>query len=343
MTAPTRGLRWALVGASDIAATRMLPALRTLGHQVVAVCSTDADRARGWATRHGIASGTDALDQALRDVDAVYVSSTNDKHAAQTRAAIHAGKHVLCEKPLALTVDDALAMVNDARDANVVLATNHHLRNAPVHRTLRNLVQGGEIGELLAVRVAHAVLLPQRLRGWRIDGTSPGSGVVLDITVHDVDTVRFVTGLEPRTVTAVGAHQRDADIVNAVMVAAQLDQDVLWQTHDAFTVAHAQTAFEIHGTDGSLVATDAMTQDPDGTITLRRSGTVVNIDIPDRDDLYVRGLNAFAAAVHDGTAPSATGEDGVRSLITALAIAESLQSGHAVTVPSLGLPADKQR
>ena len=132
--------------------------------------------------------------------------------------------------------------------------------------------------------------------------------MVLDITVHDMDTVRFVTGLEPRTVTAIGAAQGGGNVIDAVMVAGRLDEDVLLQTHDAFTVEHAGTGFELHGTDGSLVAADAMTQDPDGSITLHRAGTAVQIEIPDRDDLYVRGLDAFAAAVRGAGAPAATGE-----------------------------------
>jgi 1,5-anhydro-D-fructose reductase (1,5-anhydro-D-mannitol-forming) len=333
----SRGPRWALLGASDIAATRMVPAMRHLGHHISAVCSADAARAQRWAEINEVPLGTASPDEALADVDAVYISSTNDRHAAQARAAIAAGKHVLCEKPVALAVEDARAMVDEAYAAHVVLATNHHLRNAPVHRRMRDLLGAGAIGSLLAVRVAHAVLLPERLRGWRIDGSAPGSGVVLDITVHDIDTVRFVTGLEPRAVTAIGA-AGGGDGVDAVLVAARLDHDVLLQAHDAFTVEHAGTAFELHGTEGSLVALDAMTQDPDGTVTLRRSGTSVEIDIPDRDDLYVRGLAAFATAIRGDGAPSATGEDGLRSLVAALAVGESLRTGRTVAVSTAGLP-----
>src|SRR5439155_25332000 len=117
-----------------------------------------------------------------------YISSTNDRHAEQTLAAVGAGRHVLCEKPLALSVANAIEMVRAAGRAGVVLGTNHHLRNAPVHRTLHRLVADGAVGQPLAVRVAHAVGLSERLRGWRI-GAAPGAGVILDITVHDADTV----------------------------------------------------------------------------------------------------------------------------------------------------------
>ena len=82
-------LQWALVGASDIAATRMLPALRQLGHDITAVYSGSAARADEFARTHDIARGTTSLDEALTDADAVYISSTNDKHAAQEIGRAH--------------------------------------------------------------------------------------------------------------------------------------------------------------------------------------------------------------------------------------------------------------
>ena len=84
-------------------------------------------------------------------------------------AALQAGKHVLCEKPLALTVAGARSMVAACAAAGVVLGTNHHLRNAAAHRTMRDLVAEGAVGRPLAARVFHAVFLPPHLQGWRVD------------------------------------------------------------------------------------------------------------------------------------------------------------------------------
>jgi 1,5-anhydro-D-fructose reductase (1,5-anhydro-D-mannitol-forming) len=330
----SRPLRWALIGASDIAATQVLPAIRRVGHEAVVVMSSDPARASAYAQEHGVGRGTSSLDDAVgSDVDAVYISTTNDRHAAQTHAAVAAGRHVLCEKPLALSLEDAQGMVDAAAKAGVVLGTNHHLRNAPVHRTLRQLLADGAVGRPLAVRVAHAIGLSERLRGWRI-GATPGSGVVLDITVHDADTVRFVTGLEPVEVVAVGVAQGLAQGgVDAVAVAGRLSGDVTLHLHDAYTVPHARTAFEVHGTAGSVYATNAMTQAPDGDVFLRRAGhDDVLIDVPDRENLYDRGLRIFADAVAGTGEPAATGADGVRSLAVALAVQESVATGHRVTV-----------
>jgi len=76
--------------------------------------------------------------------------------------------------------------------AGVVMGTNHHLRNAATHRTMRRLIAEGAIGRPLAARVFHAVSLPPRLQGWRVNAPAAGGGVILDITAHDADTLRFV-------------------------------------------------------------------------------------------------------------------------------------------------------
>ncbi len=128
-----KSLRWGLIGASTIAREWVIGAIRAQpGNEVVAVLSTDARRGADFARAQGIPSSYTDLDALLAnpDVDAVYISTTNELHKAQTIAAAAAGKHVLCEKPLALSLADAREMVAACAKAGVVLATNHHLRNA---------------------------------------------------------------------------------------------------------------------------------------------------------------------------------------------------------------------
>jgi 1,5-anhydro-D-fructose reductase (1,5-anhydro-D-mannitol-forming) len=325
-------LRWALIGASDIAATQVLPALRKLGHEAVAVVGSDGERAARYAAENGVGRGTSSVEEALGSgVDAVYVSTTNERHAAGVHAAVGAGCHVLCEKPLAPSLDQARAMVDAAAGAGVVMATNHHLRNSPVIRALRALVADGTLGRLLGVRVAHTNLLPERLRGWRL-GTEAGAGVVLDLTVHDADTVRFVTGQEVAEVAAVGAAQgMSAGGLDAVAVAGRLSGDATLHLHDAFTTPHARSAVELFGTAASALATDAMSQTPEGEVVLRRDGQEgVLVDVGERENLYVRGIRAFADAVAGNGEPPCTGEDGVRSLAVALAVMDSLTTGRRI-------------
>jgi 1,5-anhydro-D-fructose reductase (1,5-anhydro-D-mannitol-forming) len=334
----TPALGWGLIGASDIAATRMIPAIAAQSNsRVVAVLSSTIERARQFAHDHDIPRAYDRLEDILADpaVDVVYISTTNDRHKEQTMAAARAGKHVLCEKPLALSLDDAQAMVEACRGAGVVMGTNHHLRNAATHRTLRRLIADGAVGVPLAVRVFHAIYLPPRLHGWRLTGPTAGGGVIFDITVHDADTLRFVLGDEVVEVTALAARQGLAagDLEDAVMGVMRFRQGALVQHHDAFTIRHARTGFEVHGTEGSLYAVDVMTQDPIGRVVLRREGAGdEEVDVSPPEDLYVRAVRLFNAAVRGGGHPAATGEDGVRSLAIALAVRESVRTGCRVPV-----------
>ena len=323
-----------MIGASTIAKEWVIGAIRATGGEVVAVMSGDSTRARGYAAENGIPNATSDLAELLGgEIDAVYVSTTNELHKAQTLAAAAVGKHVLCEKPLALTLPDAREMVAACAAAGVVLGTNHHLRNAASHRAMREAIQAGRIGKPLFARVFHAVFLPPHLQGWRIKTPGAGAGVVMDITVHDADTLRFVLDDEPVQVTAltqVGGMAAEG-IEDGVMGVVRFRSGLLAQFHDAFTTRFAQTGFEVHGTDGSLVATDCMTQRPVGEVRLR-TGSGEELLSLEHENLYERSLGTFHAAVHGQGRPAATGEDGVRSMALAIATLESAATGRVANV-----------
>jgi len=329
------GLRWGLIGASTIAAEHMIDAFRANGGEAIAVMSSNADRAAKYAAKHGIGKTTTDL-QALvedKDVDAVYVSTTNELHRDQVFAAAAAGKHVLCEKPLALNVSDARAMVAECRKRGVVMGTNHHLRNAATHRAMRDAIKAGRIGKPLFARVFHAVYLPPHLQSWRIEKPNAGGGVILDITVHDADTLRFVLDEEPQSVIAMTSQggMAQASLEDGVMGVIRFSSGLLAQFHDAFTTKYATTGFEVHGDKGSLIGRDCMTQAPRGDVLLRSDAGEEALKL-DHEKLYVRSVRLFQDAVEGLGAPSATGEDGVKSLSVALSALESARSGEAAPI-----------
>ena len=335
----SKGLRWGLIGASTIASEHMIGAMRANGGDVVAVLSSDASRGQRYAETHGIPRSTTDLAALAEapDIDAVYISTTNELHRDQVFAAAAAGKHVMCEKPLALTLADARAMVAECKRHGVVMGTNHHLRNAATHRAMRNAILEGRIGKPLFARVFHAVYLPPHLQGWRIRTPGAGGGVILDITVHDADTLRFVLGDEPESVTAMVscAGMGEAGLEDGVMGVVRFAGGVLAQFHDAFTTRYATTGFEVHGEEGSLVATDCMTQQPKGEVVLRTAAGAVPLSLS-HEELYVRSIRLFQSATAGAGAPAATGEDGVRSLALALATIEAAKAGRETSVASQG-------
>jgi 1,5-anhydro-D-fructose reductase (1,5-anhydro-D-mannitol-forming) len=329
-------LRWGLVGASTIGRERMVPAINAQPDSTVAaVASSSPERARRYAGELGIPKAFASVGDLLAEptIDAIYISTTNEWHEPQALAAIAAGKHVLCEKPLALTLDSAHRMVTVAAGAGVVLGTNHHLRNAATHRKMRELIETGIVGRPLAARVFHAVYLPPHLQSWRIDRPEAGGGVILDITVHDADTLRFALGDEVAEVTAMAANQGmgQAGLEDAVMGVMRFRNGVIAQFHDAFTVPHASTGFEVHGTEGSLYGRDVMTQRAIGSVSLRRGGSEEDVPI-NHENLYERSVRCFNAAIHGEGEPAATGADGVQSLAVALAVREAAETGQTVRV-----------
>ena len=328
-------LRWALIGASDIAATKVLPAIRAVGDSAVVVRSGSAEHAARWAGEHGVPDAVTDLHAAIEreDVDAVYVSSVNAQHREQVEAAAAAGKHVLAEKPLALSLADARAMVAACEAAGVVMATNHHLPASPTHRALKKAVREGAVGEVRAVRVHHAVQLPERLAGWRVDDPE-GGGVVLDVTVHDAAAVAAILGTGAESVLAVGLNQDNdpGGPFDAVMTSIEWAGEVLVQTHDAYNNPHLPTSLHVLGTEGALVAEDCNTGEPVGSVALWRDHKVEPVELGPRDDLYEVTVRAFGAAVAGDGEVIVSGPDGVRSLAVSLAALESLRTGARAEV-----------
>jgi 1,5-anhydro-D-fructose reductase (1,5-anhydro-D-mannitol-forming) len=311
--------------------------MRNLGHEVRAVQDPSPDHVRAYAAANEIPEAITDLSALLadREVDAVYISTINELHHGPTMAAAAAGKHVLCEKPLALSVADAWEMIAACEAAGVMLATNHHLPAAGTHRAMKELVAGGVVGRPLAVRVFHAVRLPDHLQSWRLKDPARGGGVILDITVHDAAAVGAILGSEALEAAAVATRQGpwSAAAEDAVVSALRYEGEVLVQTHDAFTVAYAGTGLQVHGSEGSIVATDVMTQEPIGQVVLRTSAGEREVPVPDRRDLYEVALEAFAHAVRGEGRPIVDGVDGARALAVALSVKEAAESGRTVAVP----------
>jgi 1,5-anhydro-D-fructose reductase (1,5-anhydro-D-mannitol-forming) len=326
---------WGFIGASTWARRWLVPAVRaTPGAVPVAVFSTSAERGRTFADDCGLPRSYDSLDGLLADpdVDAVYVSTRNDLHAPQTIAAARAGKHVLCEKPVALSLADARSMVRECERAGVIFAVDHHLRGAATIVRMRELIVEGAIGTVVAARVFHARSLPAELRTWRLDRPAAGGGVVLDITVHDADTVRFLLGDEVEEVIALSSSGElgGGVVEDSAMGVMRMRGGPLVSFHDSFVVPHAPTGIEIHGSDGSLIGTDVLEAEPKGDVCLLRGERREPVAIERRWDLYQRVVERFMSAVGGAGSVLASGEDGVRSLAVAVAAIESAETGGPV-------------
>ena len=326
-------MRWGLAGGSDIAATRMIPAMRALGQPVSAVASSSLERAEAFAATHSIPAAVPDVRQlvAREDVDAVYICTLNRLHGEHTLLAAAAGKHVLCEKPVAMDLAEAWSMVRACEAAGVVFGVNHHLPAHTTHAEIRRLVADGAVGRPMSVRVFFAFELAERLRGWRLTDADLG-GPNLDLMPHVASVVNKLVGL-PLDASAMAVRQGmwapglegDAEdrAMSVVRYTGDVPGDVLSQTDLGWTTPYARNGLEVHGTEGSLVATNVMRADPGGSVTLQDSAGVREIAFTEHRDAYEATLEAFARAVTDGGDRSISGLEALNALAVTLAVKQA--------------------
>lgn len=327
-------MKLALIGASTIASEYMIDAFRNNRSDITHVFSSSTKHAANFAQNHQIPYYSTDLASVLAEpeLDAVYISSTNEKHFAQAMQAIAAGKHVLCEKPLAMSLEDAMTMVTAAEAAGVVFATNHHLRCSGSHQAIRSLITEGKLGRILSLRIHHAVHLPEHLRGWRINTAAAGGGVIPDITVHDADVVRFLLGEDPLTVTGqMSSTGMGKGVEDSAMSVWLMPSGAMVMSHESFIHPFAGTSLEIHGTEASIFARQVMTQNPSGKIELVNSTGRTIIPFSTHQ-LYDYAVQRFIQAIKGEGQPAATGWDGIKSLAIALAVREAARIGITQTV-----------
>jgi 1,5-anhydro-D-fructose reductase (1,5-anhydro-D-mannitol-forming) len=329
-------IRWGLLGASNIAKEWLCAAINNNPDcEAVSVFSTSAKRGTECATALGLKRSYTDLNEFLSDpeMDAVYISTTNERHRDESIAAAQAGKHILCEKPLALSVKDAQAMVEAAKRANVVIATNHHLRNMETHRAIKDVIKSGEIGRITSARIGFTVSLPESLARWRLHVPAAGAGVALDLTVHDMDTLRYYFDVDPISVTGMAITSGEAaeGVADNMMTVWEFPGKVLVVCQDSFLVPYGGTAIEFHGLKGSIRGDDVLWQKPQGqvivTTELGRREIKVEHKIP-----YDRTIEDFVAAVRGKGEPSVSGSDGLASLLLTLAALEAIETGRKVRI-----------
>ena len=196
-------VRWGILSTADIGMSKVTPAIQAAQNaEVVAIASRDADRAAAAAAQLGISTSYGSYESLLQaeDIDAVYIPLPNDLHAEWTMKAAAAGKHVLCEKPLAMTAAQAEEMVAVCAEAGIKLAEAFMYRHHPTWVEAVRLLRSGAIGELVAVQSWFSYFNddPANIRN-RVDN---GGGAVMDIGCYNINLSRMLFDGEPITITS---------------------------------------------------------------------------------------------------------------------------------------------
>jgi xylose dehydrogenase (NAD/NADP) len=193
-----KNLQIGVLGTADIAVSRVIPTLKASKKvRVRAIASRDGNRARDWAERLGIERHFSSYERLLADdsVEAVYIPLVNSMHAEWTVRALQGGKHVICEKPLALTAGEAREMIRKARDKRLVLMEAFMYRYHPRNLAVFDMVRRGEIGRLRAVESAFSYVLEDQSS--YLLNRDLGGGALYDVGCYPVNVSRMLAGTEP--------------------------------------------------------------------------------------------------------------------------------------------------
>lgn len=334
-----------LIGAGGIA-TAHLPAWIDQGHDV-RVFTVDG-RAGDIVSRFG-GSVADSLRDVLGWCDAVDICTPTPTHRGLVEQAAAAGVHVMCEKPLARTADDARAAAKACATAGVLLFPAHVVRYFPAYRAAEDAVRRGVIGEPGVLRFSRIAEFPQR-SGWYADEKQSG-GILMDLMIHDLDQARHLAG----SVTSIYAVRRTVETSGRAVGAAHA---VL--THDSGAISHCasvwsppgtkfRTMFDLAGSAGVL-SYDSSAHPGlsiDGGRSGDHTGTGYLPPMTSEETPYAAEIREFAVAVEAGPsaetggALSVTPADGVAAVELALAGMASLESGRRIDLHDTTLEAAK--
>ena len=299
-------VRWGVLSTAKIGIDKVIPATAAADRcEVVAIASRDVERARAAAFELGIARAFGSYEDLLADpdVDAVYNPLPNHLHAEWTIAAARAGKHVLCEKPLATTSADAERMIQACEAEGVLLMEAFMYRLHPTWEAVTSLVASGRIGELKTVQSWFSYFNddPGDIRNL----VETGGGALYDIGCYCVNLSRMLFGAEPERVG--GSVLRDPVMGIDVLTSGILDFGDVVATFTCSTRAEPDQRVHIYGTDGRISIEIPFNIPPDrptrvfvtagGDLPVRPETEVLTFDPANE---YTIQAERFAAAVLDG-------------------------------------------
>jgi predicted dehydrogenase len=327
--AAERPVGFAAIGLGTISDIFMRACARTQTAKLTALVTGHPEtKGKRYATMYGIPESSiytyETFDRIRdnKDVDAVYVGLPNSMHREYTVRGAQVGKHVLCEKPMAISSAECVEMIAACRMAGVKLMIGYRVHYEPTHLEARRIVRSGALGDLQAFEGAFGFnATPNQ---WRLTRKYGGGGPLMDVGIYPLNEIRWLLGEEPAAFTAV-ASTRDRTSGRF----AEMEQTLNWTMKFPSGIAASLACsygsdmpgfLRIHGTNGSLEITNAYAY---SNVRLRGIGGGQRVDITTPGDdtgHFVLEAEHFAACIRNGAEPRTPGEEGLKDMLAIEAI-----------------------
>ena len=328
---------WGIIGMGDIADRVTAPAMADAkSNRLVAVMRRDLDRAKELADKHGASRAYATVEEVLGDdeVDAVYVATPVHAHAEQTIQAAEHGKHVLCEKPMAMNVEEAEQMVEACEANGVKLMVCYYQRFNRRHQKIKELLTAGEIGQVTAARVTFSGFAPDNPESWRQKPELSGGGNLMDCGSHCVDLLRYLVGEVTRVSALVSTIAFDYAVDDTATMLLEMDggAHAVVSSHWSTLIPDQQesSVLALYGTRGTIVSTPLRDKFSRGSLKLL-TGTE-QTEYHFEESTHAQLLDAFAASIERDEPVPITGQDGVAVSRVIAAAYQSSREGKAITI-----------
>jgi predicted dehydrogenase len=305
-------------------------------------------RAEAFAQRHGAPAAYDSLDELVKDprVDVVFIASPNHLHAPYTKVAARAGKHVLCEKPMALTAQDAADMIRVCRSRGVKLGLGFESVHHPAMKRARRLVEDGVVGAASLVQAQYGggvrgvVAPPARSGGlndwWSTPEMVGGASAMMALGVHAVNALRFILNQEVAEVTAMtDGHTGEQPLEALATLLLRFQGGPIGMVVCGRRTPDLKAGAVVYGSDGRIVLEGTTGQNIQGKLEVV-SETVNSTEEYEYQELgtTIGEVEAFNRAVREDTEPCSSGLDGLRVVEVTTAMIESATTRKAARVES---------
>lgn len=332
----TDPVRWGILGCGWITAEAIAPALAALpSARLHSACSRDAERARQFCEPYGARPFCD-LDSFLADpdLDAVFVATPNNRHLSDVLACAAAGKHVLCDKPLAATADDAQHMIDACRAAGIKLGVGYQMRFSPVHREMARRAEAGMLGRIAYAHIQACFRYPFPPSEWRRQLATAGGGwATADLGTHLVDLLLWLLGpvSEVQAQMDNGAYGYETeDICSAVL---RFERGTLATLTCATAVTAPRSEVAIYGEQGCVVGENTIGIGNWGKLLVGDAGVLVEHPLEQpAESPYQLELAAFSEALLNDTEPPVPGTAGLDAARVIDAIRQSAREGKRLRV-----------
>lgn len=326
-------VRWGLIGLGWVATDFVAPAMvKNPTSQLAACLGSSLEKGQAFAERFGVERVHRDLQALMHDpdVDAVYIALPNALHHEAVLEAARGKKHILCEKPFAMSVAHASEMVEACRDAGVILRIAHQIRlDAAVGRA-RDIVQSGRLGRLAAISLERASGLGIRTP-WRQDVSQ--SGVIFDVGVHLLDLIQWVSGQEFVEVSAfTHPDRRLKQPDDTITVLGRLDRDCHAVARATREVAQAENNLIVEGSEATLV-TSTLRFAKEHIVRVYDDANTTEERFP-ASPAYEWEILAFEGELRGERSQLPDGLDGVQTVAVTQAVLQAIEERRVVTVPA---------